>query len=51
MNKLILPSITVIFVLWILLQIALNMSIFSNPLNYGIVIVIFFLFIKLAKEK
>ncbi|ATH94178.1 membrane protein [Bacillus glycinifermentans] len=51
MNKLILPSIIVIFILWILLQIALNMNIFKNPLNYCIAIVIFFLFLKFAKEK
>ncbi|MCY8404395.1 hypothetical protein [Bacillus sonorensis] len=51
MNRLILLSIIVIFILWILLQIALNLNIFENPLNYCIVIVVLFLFIKLVKEK
>ncbi|MFT0802756.1 hypothetical protein VSK91_14565 [Bacillus swezeyi] len=51
MNKLILPSVIVIFILWILLQLALHMSILKNPLNYWIAIVIFFLFIKFVKEK
>ncbi|MCD7034520.1 hypothetical protein LRR81_09740 [Metabacillus sp. GX 13764] len=50
MNKLIIPCILVIFVLWILLQLALKMSIFANPLNYFIVIILLFLTIKMAKE-
>ncbi|MCY8979875.1 hypothetical protein [Bacillus halotolerans] len=51
MYKIIISAILAIFVLWILLQISLEMSIFKNPLNYFIVFIIFFLFIKMAKEK
>ncbi|WIG46928.1 hypothetical protein QPL78_20390 [Bacillus halotolerans] len=51
MYKIIIPAILAIFVLWILLQISLEMSTFKNPLNYFIVFIIFFLFIKMAKEK
>ncbi|PRS04032.1 hypothetical protein C6W22_19390 [Bacillus atrophaeus] len=51
MYKIIIPSIIAIFVLWILLQISLDMSIFKNPMNYFIVFIILFLFIKMAKEK
>ncbi|MCM3355477.1 hypothetical protein [Bacillus halotolerans] len=51
MYKIIIPSILVIFALWILLQLSLNMSIFKNPMNYFIVFIIFFLFIKMVKEK
>ncbi|WP_019392368.1 hypothetical protein [Priestia filamentosa] len=51
MNKVILPTILVIFALWILLQLALSGDIFKNPLNYFILIMLFFLFIKRAKEK
>ncbi|MDM5303908.1 hypothetical protein QUF44_20440 [Bacillus subtilis] len=51
MYKIIIPAILAIFVLWILLQISLEMSIFKNPMNYFIVFFIFFLFIKMVKEK
>ncbi|MGG0536483.1 hypothetical protein [Priestia aryabhattai] len=51
MNKLIIPAVLVIFALWILLQLALDGNIFKNPLNYFILITVFFLFIKQAKEK
>ncbi|WP_406866476.1 hypothetical protein AB0764_17180 [Priestia megaterium] len=51
MNKLVIPAILVIFALWILLQLALDGNIFENPLNYFILITVFFLFIKQAKEK
>ncbi|MGG0461400.1 hypothetical protein [Priestia aryabhattai] len=51
MNKLVIPAILVIFALWILLQLALHGNIFKNPLNYFILITVFFLFIKQAKEK
>ncbi|AXI30661.1 hypothetical protein CIB87_17145 [Priestia megaterium] len=51
MNKLVIPAILVIFTLWILLQLALDGNIFKNPLNYFILITVFFLFIKQAKEK
>lgn len=51
MNKLIIPAVLVIFALWILLQLALGGDIFKNPLNYFILITVFFLFIQLAKEK
>ncbi|ATO30344.1 hypothetical protein ACQGRJ_00525 [Bacillus atrophaeus] len=51
MYKIIIPAILAIFVLWILLQISLDMSIFKNPMNYFIVFIILFLFIKMAKEK
>lgn len=51
MYKIIIPAILAIFVLWILLQISLEMSIGKNPMNYFIVFIIFFLFIKMVKEK
>lgn len=51
MNKLIIPAVLVIFALWILLQLALDGNIFKNPLIYFILITVFFLFIKQAKEK
>ncbi|MEW7871131.1 hypothetical protein [Bacillus velezensis] len=51
MYKIIIPSILAIFILWILLQISLEISIVKNPLNYFIVCIIFFLFIKMVKEK
>ncbi|MEC1791134.1 hypothetical protein P9D84_06930 [Bacillus vallismortis] len=51
MYKIIIPAILAIFVLWILLQISLEMSIFNNPMNYFIGFIIFFLFIKMVKEK
>ncbi|KEP31156.1 membrane protein [Bacillus safensis] len=51
MYKIIIPSILIIFFLWILLQISLEMSIFKNPMNYFILFILFFLTIKLVKEK
>ncbi|MCY8083604.1 hypothetical protein MOE00_03050 [Bacillus inaquosorum] len=51
MYKIITPAILAIFVLWILLQISLEMSIVKNPMNYFIVFIIFFLFINMVKEK
>ncbi|WP_039074933.1 hypothetical protein [Bacillus sp. MSP13] len=51
MYKIIIPAILAIFILWILLQISLEMSIFKNPMNYFIGFIIFFLFIKMVKEK
>jgi hypothetical protein len=51
MNPLIIPAILIIFALWILLQLALGENIFKNPINYFILITLFFLFIKRAKEK
>ncbi|MGM0949366.1 MAG: hypothetical protein ACQEWT_11130 [Bacillota bacterium] len=51
MYKIIIPAILAIFALWILLQISLEMSIFKNPMNYFIGFFIFFLFIKMVKEK
>ncbi|AUS12138.1 hypothetical protein C0W65_08875 [Bacillus subtilis] len=51
MYKIIIPAILVIFALWILLQISLEMSIVKNPMNYFIVFIVFFLFIKMLKEK
>ncbi|AJE77009.1 MULTISPECIES: hypothetical protein [Bacillus] len=51
MYKIIIPSILAIFILWILLQISLEISIVKNPLNYFIVFIVFFLFIKMVKEK
>ncbi|MBU3573194.1 hypothetical protein IUJ58_19655 [Priestia aryabhattai] len=51
MNKLIIPAVLVIFALWILLQLALGGDISKNPLNYFILITVFFLFIQQAKEK
>ncbi|MDO6847847.1 hypothetical protein Q4S57_07765 [Priestia megaterium] len=45
------PAILVIFALWILLQLALGGDVFKNLLNYFILITVFFLFIKQAKEK
>nr|WP_235907463.1 hypothetical protein [Priestia megaterium] len=51
MNKLIIPSILVIFSLYILLQIALEQNVFKNPLNYFVLITLFFLVIKFIKEK
>ncbi|QRY36562.1 hypothetical protein [Bacillus sp. PDNC022] len=51
MYKIIIPSILIIFFLWILLQISLEMSIFKNPMNYFMLFILFFLTIKLVKEK
>ncbi|MGG2430909.1 hypothetical protein ACT17G_18870 [Bacillus velezensis] len=51
MYKIIIPSILAIFILWILLQISLEISLVKNPLNYFIVFIVFFLFIKMVKEK
>ncbi|MFS0656466.1 hypothetical protein [Bacillus sp. 179-C3.3 HS] len=51
MYKIIIPSILIIFLLWILLQISLEMSIFKNPMNYFILFILFFLVIKMVKEK
>lgn len=51
MYKIIIPAILAIFALWILLQISLEMSIVKNPMNYFIVFIIFFLFIKMVNEK
>lgn len=51
MYKIIIPAILAIFSLWILLQISLEMSIVKNPMNYFIVFIIFFLFVKMVKEK
>ncbi|WP_416722384.1 hypothetical protein [Bacillus stercoris] len=51
MYKIIIPAILAIFALWILLQISLEMSIVKNPINYFIVFIVFFLFIKMLKEK
>ncbi|MBL4959935.1 hypothetical protein [Bacillus velezensis] len=51
MYKIIIPPILAIFILWILLQISLEISIVKNPLNYFIVFIVFFLFIKMVKEK
>ncbi|AUJ75436.1 hypothetical protein NNG64_19400 [Bacillus siamensis] len=51
MYKIIIPSILAIFILWVLLQISLEISIVKNPLNYFIVFIVFFLFIKMVKEK
>ncbi|MEH7653475.1 hypothetical protein [Bacillus safensis] len=51
MYKIIIPSILIIFFLWILLQISLEMNIFKNPMNYFILFILFFLTIKLVKEK
>ncbi|QOQ55053.1 hypothetical protein [Bacillus amyloliquefaciens] len=51
MYKIIIPSILAIFILWILLQISLEISIVKNPLNYFIVFIVFFLFVKMVKEK
>ncbi|ARN85547.1 MULTISPECIES: hypothetical protein [Bacillus] len=51
MYKIIIPSILAIFILWILLQISLEINIVKNPLNYFIVFIVFFLFIKMVKEK
>ncbi len=41
---------SVIFILWILLQIALDMSIFKNPLNYCVAFIILFFTIQYAKS-
>lgn len=41
---------SVIFVLWILLQLALDMSIFKNPLNYCVAFIIVFFTIQHAKS-
>ncbi|MCY8163174.1 hypothetical protein MOC52_11210 [Bacillus inaquosorum] len=51
MYKIIIPAILAIFMLWILLQISLEMSIVTNPKNYFIVFIILFLFIKMVKVK
>lgn len=51
MNKLAIPAILVIFALWIILQLVLGGNVFKNPLNYCILITVFFLFIKQATER
>ncbi|POX32836.1 MULTISPECIES: hypothetical protein [Bacillus] len=49
MYKIIIPLILAIFVIWILLQISLDMSIFKNPMSYFIVFIIFYLILKMVK--
>ncbi|WP_223249574.1 MULTISPECIES: hypothetical protein [unclassified Bacillus (in: firmicutes)] len=52
MYKRIIPAVMVIFGLWILLQISLNIEIFQNPMNYFVAITLFFLCIQaLLKHK
>lgn len=51
MNKFILPSIIVIFICWIILQLVLDMSILSNPMNFYLVFLIVFLFILWVKKR
>nr|WP_234799385.1 hypothetical protein [Bacillus altitudinis] len=46
MYKKIIPAVTVIFVFWILLQLAFSINVFHNPMNYFIVITLFFLCIQ-----
>nr|WP_282062632.1 hypothetical protein [Bacillus pumilus] len=46
MYKRIIPAVMVIFGLWILFQISLNMKIFHNPMNYFVAITLFFLCIE-----
>ncbi|WP_310425080.1 hypothetical protein [Bacillus pumilus] len=46
MYKRINPAIMVIFGLWILLQISLNIKVFHNPTNYFVAITLFFLCIQ-----
>ncbi|MEH6902151.1 hypothetical protein V7X04_09690 [Bacillus safensis] len=46
MYKKIIPAVMVIFGFWILLQISLNIKIFHNPMNYFVVITLFFLCIQ-----
>ncbi|MCY7724257.1 MULTISPECIES: hypothetical protein [Bacillus] len=46
MYKRIIPAVMVIFGLWILLQISLNIKIFHNPMNYFVAITLFFLCIQ-----
>ncbi|WP_242447699.1 hypothetical protein [Priestia endophytica] len=49
--KIALPAVIVIFILWILIQVALQGNIAQNPLNYTIVGTIFFLTIKYIKSR
>ncbi|MFB1100213.1 hypothetical protein [Terribacillus sp. JSM ZJ617] len=51
MNKFILPSIIIIFICWIILQLLLEMSILRNPMNYFIAFLIVFLFILRVKDR
>ena len=44
-------ALLVIFILWVFLQISLNMSIVKNPLNYFVVFTIFFFIIQYFKLK
>ncbi|MEH7477009.1 MULTISPECIES: hypothetical protein [Bacillus] len=46
MYKLIIPAVMVVFSLWILLQLSMNINIFQNPMNYFTVITLFFLCIQ-----
>ncbi|MBA5713312.1 hypothetical protein DT035_00545 [Bacillus subtilis] len=49
MYKIMIPTILAIFFYWILLQISLEWTIFKNSMNYFIVFIIFFLFIRMVK--
>ncbi|AIF66124.1 hypothetical protein [Terribacillus saccharophilus] len=51
MYKIIIPSILAIFASWLILQLSLNISIFKNPMNYFIMFIIVFLFIRMMKDK
>ncbi|MCY7784423.1 MULTISPECIES: hypothetical protein [unclassified Bacillus (in: firmicutes)] len=51
MYKIIISTILTILALWILLQVSLETSIVINPMNYFIVFIILFLFIRMLKEK
>ncbi|MDN0041673.1 hypothetical protein SA286_19115 [Bacillus altitudinis] len=46
MYKKIIPAVTVIFGFWILLQLTFSINVFHNPMNYFIVITLFFLCIQ-----
>ncbi|MCC9089944.1 MULTISPECIES: hypothetical protein [Bacillus] len=46
MYKVFIPTVVMIFILWILLQLSFHINIFHNPMNYFIVITLFFLCIQ-----
>ncbi|KGX89977.1 membrane protein [Pontibacillus halophilus JSM 076056 = DSM 19796] len=50
-NKTMIFALIVIFVLWLFLQISLNMSIVKNPLNYFVVFTIFFFILNYAMNR
>ncbi|WP_373285958.1 hypothetical protein [Pontibacillus salipaludis] len=50
-NKTMIFALVVIFILWVFLQLSLDMSILKNPLNYFVGFTIFFFIVKYAVNR